>query len=55
LFSVRLHDFAPSAAAGDSDEYQALYQSFTEFQLAAILEAQHQISEILIKYFEEST
>ncbi len=37
----------------DSDEYQAWYQAFTKFPAAAIFEAQHQISEILNKYFEE--
>ena len=37
----------------DSDEYQAWYTSFTKFP-PPFCEAQHKISEILIKYFEES-
>ena len=40
----------------DSDEYQAWYQSFaiSPPPRQAIFEAQHTISKILIKYFEES-
>ena len=38
----------------DSDEYQEWYTSFSKFPPPAIFEAQHQISEILIKYFEVS-
>jgi hypothetical protein len=38
----------------DSDEYQAWYTAFTRFPPAAIFEAQHQISDILNKHFEES-
>ena len=37
----------------DSDEYQAWYQSFTNLPPPAIFEAQHKISEILMKYCEE--
>ena len=39
----------------DSDEYQGWYTSFSKFPLQAIFEAQHKISEILTKYFEESS
>ncbi len=38
----------------DSDEFQEWYHSFTRHPQAAIFEAQHQIREILNKYFEES-
>ncbi len=38
----------------DSDEFQACYQAFTEFQQQAIFEAQHKISDTLNKYFEDS-
>ncbi len=43
----------------NSDEYQiyyyrSWYRSFTKFPLPVFLEAQHKISKILIKYFEES-
>ncbi len=38
----------------DSDEFLEQYHSFTRFPQAAIFEAQHKISDILNKYFEES-
>ncbi len=38
----------------DSDEFQDWFNTFTKFLLAAIFDAQHKISEILNKYFEES-
>jgi hypothetical protein len=38
----------------DSEEFQAWYNAFTKFQPAAIFDAQHKISEIHNKYFEES-
>ncbi len=38
----------------DSDEFQDWYLTFTRFPPAAIFDAQHKISEILNKYFEES-
>ena len=38
----------------DSDEYQGWYTSFSKFPPPAIFEAQHKISEIITKYFEES-
>ena len=38
----------------DSDEFQAWYTLFSIFSQPAIFEAQHKISEILTKYFEES-
>ena len=38
----------------DSNEYQSWYISFSKFQPQAIFEAQHKISEILTKYFDDS-
>ena len=38
----------------DSDEYQAWYISFSKFPPPAISEAQHNLSETLSKFFEES-
>jgi hypothetical protein len=38
----------------DSNEYQALYLSFTKFPPAAVFEAQYKISEVLNKRFWES-
>jgi hypothetical protein len=38
----------------DSDEFREWYHSFTRFYPAEIFEAQHNISKILNKYFEES-
>ncbi len=38
----------------DSDEFQEWYNTFTKILPAAIFDAQHLISEILNKYFEES-
>ncbi len=38
----------------DSDECQDWFNAFTKFPPAAIFDAQHKISEILNKYFEES-
>ncbi len=38
----------------DSKEFQDWFTAFTRFPLAAIFDAQHKISEILNKYFEES-
>ncbi len=38
----------------DSDEFQKWFTAFTRFQQATIFDAQHKISEILNKYFEES-
>ncbi len=37
----------------DSDEFQDWYLTFTRFPPAAIFDAQHKISEILNKHFEE--
>ena len=38
----------------DSDEFQDWFHAFTKFSQAAIFDAQHNISKILNKYFEES-
>ncbi len=38
----------------DSDKFQDLYLAFTRFPPVEIFDAQHKISEILNKYFEES-
>ncbi len=38
----------------DLEEFQEWYNAFTRFPPAAIFDAQHKISEILNKHFEES-
>ncbi len=37
----------------DTEDFQEWFNTFTRFQPAAIFDAQHKISEILDKYFEE--